>query len=85
MGGVDDYIAYLFKDRGFVILECLEKGNALYVFGSDWEKIARLTKAQILSGNLHMERIVHTKGWKIRLAKLFNDAKPGEVSRAEKD
>lgn len=69
--GFSDYIAYLFPDRGLVVLESVFYGNAMYLFGQDWEKLSQLTKAQIIQGELAEERIVHTKGWIGRLADVM--------------
>jgi len=66
--GFSDYIAYLFPDRGLVVLESIFYGNAMYLFGQNWEQLSRLTKAQIIQGQLAEERIVHSKGWVGRLA-----------------
>lgn len=71
-GGFSDYIAYVFKARGIVVLECIRKGNAIYVFGQDWARFSQLTKAEVLNQNLHLDRIVHTEGWKERLARVLN-------------
>lgn len=75
LGGFSDYVAYIFKKRKIVVLESVRRDNAIYVFGEDWQTIAQLTKAQVLSSKLHKERIVHTKGWKVRLAKFLAAAK----------
>ena len=72
LGGFADYIAYVFKSRGFVVMESIRKGNAIYVFGDDWRQLSQLTKAEILSEHHHIARIVHTKGWKGRLARLLD-------------
>ncbi len=63
LGGFSDYVAYIFPDRGLVILESVHYGNALYVLGENWEDISTLTKAQIIQHNLAKHRIVHSKGW----------------------
>mgnify|MGYP001339474925 CR=1 FL=1 len=75
LGGFSDYVAYVFKARKIVVLESVRRDNAIYVFGRDWQTVAQLTKAQVLSGKLHKERIVHSKGWKTRLAKFLSVAK----------
>ena len=72
LGGFRDYVAYVFGDRGLVVLECIRKDNAVYVFGRDWQSVARLTKAEILDQGLHVARIVHSDGWKGRLARFLN-------------
>lgn len=71
-GGFSDYIAYIFKARGIVVLECIRKGNAIYVFGQDWARFSQLTKAEVVNQSLHLERIVHTEGWKARLTRILN-------------
>jgi hypothetical protein len=63
LGGFSDYVAYIFPDRGLVVLESVYYGNALYVLGENWENISQLTKAQIIQHNLAEHRIVHSKGW----------------------
>lgn len=72
MGGFDDYIAYLFRAQGIVVLECVRRGNAIYVFGQDWARFSQLTKAEVLNQSLHLDRIVHIEGWKERLARVLN-------------
>ena len=72
VGGFSDYIAYVFASRGLVVLESVRRGNAIYAFGQDWQVVSQLSKAEIIAGDLHVERIVHTQGWKDRLARLLN-------------
>lgn len=71
VGGFSDYLAYEFRSCGVVILESIRRGNALYVFGSDWRKVSALTKAEILAGSLHLERVIHSEGWKARLREVL--------------
>mgnify|MGYP001809785225 CR=1 FL=1 len=70
-GGFDDYMAYVFRERGIVVLESVRKGNAIYAFTSNWRTVSQLTKAQIIQNDLHEARIVHIDGWKDRLSKLL--------------
>lgn len=70
-GGFDDYLAYVFPARKLVILESVRKDNALYVFGRDWQRVSQLSKAEVLSNRFHLARIVHSDGWKGRLARLM--------------
>ena len=70
-GGFRAYVAYVFKEKETVILESVLTDNATYVFGKDWEDVAILTKAEVLSGELHKERIIHSKGWRNRIDKLL--------------
>lgn len=73
VGGFADYLAYVFKSRGLVVLESVKRDNAIYVFGRDWERFAQLTKAEVLSSQRHKARIIHAKGWKDRLDELLKD------------
>ena len=75
LGGFENYIAYVFADRSLTVLECVRHGNAIYVFGRDWKELAKLSKAEIIDGDLHLARIVHSDGWKERLRKLLNQKK----------
>lgn len=72
-GGFSDYIAYVFPRHRLVILECIRWGNAIYAFGQNWEAFTKLTKAEVISAGVHEARIVHTEGWKERLARLLDN------------
>ena len=72
VGGFADYVAYVFTSRGLVVLESVRRGNAIYAFGQDWQTVSQLSKAEIIAGDLQVERIVHSQGWKDRLARLLN-------------
>lgn len=69
-GGFHGYIAFGFSKRKIFILESIYLDNATYVFGSDWEMLSQLSKAEIISGGLQKERIIHDRRWGIRLNKL---------------
>jgi hypothetical protein len=73
-GGFDDYLAYVFRDYGIVVLESVRKDNAIYVFGSNWQVLSQLSKSEILRGGRHTARIVHSRGWKTKLAALLKKA-----------
>lgn len=72
LGGFSDYVAYVFKDRGTVVLESIRRDNAIYIFGDDWERFAQLTKADVIGNQLHRARIVHSTGWKERLVRALD-------------
>lgn len=71
LGGFNDYIAYEFEDLGIVALESIRLGNALYIFGEDWETVAQLSKGEIIEGDLHLARIVHRGNWRRHLARFL--------------
>lgn len=66
--GFSDYLAYEFSDRNQVVLESIRRDNAIYIFGHDWQSVSQLSKADIIKEDLHKHRIVHSRGWKDRLA-----------------
>lgn len=72
IGGFADYVAYVFKRQGVVVLESIRRGNAIYVFGAEWRTVSQLTKAEILNSHLHLARIIHAGDWKKRLARLLD-------------
>ena len=67
--GFNGYIGFVFKE--FTILESLIYGNAIYVFDKNWLEFSKLTKKEILDGDLHMKRIIHKKGWENEVDELF--------------
>jgi hypothetical protein len=69
--GFSDYFAYIFKDRGLVVLESVFYGNALYVFGQNWEATSMLTKADIIRNDLAAARIIHSRDWIAHLADVM--------------
>lgn len=69
--GYHGYLVFGFEKLNLFVLESPYYGNATYVFEGDWEGLSQLTKAEILSGNLHKYRIVHLNNWNEELAKVF--------------
>lgn len=69
--GYHGYVIFGFTKLNLYIFESAEYGNATYVFEGDWEKISKMTKAEILNANLHKERFVHLVSWENQVAKLF--------------
>jgi len=72
-GGFTGYVIFGFPSRGIFILESILYGNATYVLGEDWEKISRMTKAEILDSKLHKDRIVHLRKWFAKIRSLLAD------------
>ncbi|GAB4020641.1 hypothetical protein GCM10028808_62590 [Spirosoma migulaei] len=69
--GFDGYVIFCFENHDLYLLESRFTGNATYIFGENWERLATLTKSEILNGNLHLDRIVHKDGWPMRISRLF--------------
>lgn len=70
--GFGDYLAYEFSGRSLVVLESIRRDNAIYIFGQDWQAVSQFTKAQVIGQGLHLERIIHSKGWKAKLANALS-------------
>lgn len=72
--GFRGYAVFGFTSRNLYILESALPNNATYVLQNDWETISQLSKAQILSQELHKARIIHSSSWK----KNFDEIMEGE-------
>lgn len=70
--GFRGYVVFGFPKKGLYVLESLETGNATYIFGEDWEELSKLTKREILAGQLHRARVVHTADWKEQIRQLLS-------------
>jgi len=70
-GGFRGYVAFCFEDRGFTVLESIQPNNATYIFGANWESLSRLTKGEILEGELHLDRIIHSSRWIGEMGRWF--------------
>ncbi len=69
--GFRSYVAYIFKTKGLAVLESSMLDNATYVFDLEWHQLSQMTKGEILQGNLHRHRIIHTKSWQDRIRQLL--------------
>ncbi|MCO7227738.1 hypothetical protein NH398_00620 [Halomonas sp. CnH100-B] len=61
--GFSGYFIYGFASKGIYVLESIYLDNATYIFGDKWEQLSRLTKNQIINGEIEYRRIVHDKKW----------------------
>lgn len=71
-GGFKDYVGFGFSKRNIYIFECSRENNATYVFKNDWQKLSKLSKAEILNQRLQLSRIIHLSNWKERIITLMN-------------
>lgn len=69
--GFSGYIIFGFEKSDKVLLESMEIDNATYVLKENWEKISKMTKAEILQNNFHDKRIIHNKKWKNEIEKFI--------------
>lgn len=61
--GFRGYAVFGFTNKNLYVLESALPNNATYILQNDWESISQLTKAEILSKELHKSRIVHAENW----------------------
>jgi hypothetical protein len=66
-GGFRGYLAYVFPSKGVAILECVKLENATYVFNMNWPTASQLSKAEVITGSLHRDRIIHSEGWDAKI------------------
>jgi len=69
-GGLSGYVAFVFKDQAFTLLECVHPNNATYILRDNWERISQLSKKEILEHRLG-ERIIHNGSWVTNIENLF--------------
>lgn len=66
------YIVYAFPQHNLYIFESNEINNATYAFRGNWEQASRLTKMEVLSGNIQEARIYHTEQWEEKISHLVS-------------
>lgn len=69
--GFHGYMIFGFPEKNLYLLESIHFGNATYVFGNDWEELSKLTKKEILDGNLFLNRIIHRSKWESEIESLL--------------
>lgn len=64
----EGYIVFSFDWTEKVVLECPQKGNAVYIINGDWKEITKLSKLDTLSQfPKEVSRIIHNDTWLERL------------------
>lgn len=62
-GGFKGYVVFAFPEKGMFVLESSAVNNATYFMGENWTVLSTMTKAEILSENLHTHRVIHRESW----------------------
>lgn len=65
------YIVYGYTSRGLYYFESNEPDNATYVFKGNWEEASKLTKRDILKGDLCYKRFIHSESWEKNISQLM--------------
>ncbi len=53
--GFSGYVVFGFPDKSLYVLESNQTNNATYIFEDNWESLSALSKAEILTANLHKD------------------------------
>ena len=67
-----EYIAYGFESLGLVVLESNKLSNATYVFDLNWKDLSKITKGQLISGNLFEHRLIHDQNWEAKIHSILS-------------
>lgn len=65
------YIVYGFDSKSLYIFESNEPHNATYVFKGKWEDASKLTKRDIIQGELCYMRLIHVPGWNKKVTEIL--------------
>lgn len=58
------YHVFTFAHTSKALLECPMFGNAIYIIGSDWKRLSRMPKRELLANHSHeVTKIVHKGDW----------------------
>ena len=79
LAGFRGYLAYVFESYHKTVLENSQQGNAIYVFGANWEEFSRLSKTKLMKSNLSVVRIVHKGDWQFRLYDAIKGSQGGQM------
>lgn len=53
------------------VLESIYLNNATYVFRDDWESLSKLSKSQIINGDVEYERVIHDSHWAENIGRIL--------------
>jgi len=71
IGGLQGYVAFIFKAYGFTVLESIHPNNATYVLGENWEALSKKTKLELIESK-RAERLIHNKHWLSHLDNMMS-------------
>lgn len=76
--GFSRYIGAKIQDD-LVVLENPIHGNAVYILGSDWERVSQRTRIDLLRDETaHYDRVVHRDGWQRRMTDIVDSRRRAE-------
>lgn len=66
------YVIYGFTNKNLYVFESNQLNNATYIFRGNWKDASRLSKAEIIGGQYHEDRIIHNKNWNNDISRLIS-------------
>lgn len=71
--GLQRYFGALINNN-LVIFENVRYGNAIYIMFSDWKKLSKKSRTELISGRYgsDFERVIHTNDWKGKVRKIVS-------------
>lgn len=67
------YVVYGYVDQDLYVFESNQINNATYIFKGKWENASKLTKKDVIKGNLCYKRLIHSKLWEKEIDKIFSN------------
>lgn len=71
VGNQGFYGYYAIKTKNFWVVECNFINNATYLFDDKWEEYVKLTKQEVINGNLCLKRVYHNQNWEKEMSTLL--------------
>lgn len=65
------YVVYGYTNEDLYVFESDQINNATYIFKGKWEEASKLTKRDIIQGELCYKRLIHSKEWEKKIDNLF--------------
>lgn len=74
--GTDGFCRYIGVrfSSGLVLFDCIDYGNACYIFYKKWELLSKMSRIQLLSGLVDEDfyRVVHRKHWQQKVFQIID-------------
>lgn len=71
--GTQEFRGYIvFMHGKYAILESLMPNNATYILQKNWQDVSKLTKTEVLSKKIYIDRIYHYSTWENKIKKYLN-------------
>lgn len=67
------YVVYGYTEKDMYFFESNEPENATYIFKGKWEDASKLTKRDIISGDLCHKRLIHNENWERNIAMMMKN------------